>query len=42
LWLSISQKIIAQHNGTISIESEINKGTIFKITLPLTWKITQY
>jgi signal transduction histidine kinase len=35
LGLSISQKIIAQHNGTISINSEINKGTIFKITLPL-------
>lgn len=36
LGLSISQKIIAQHNGTISIDSELNKGTIFKITLPLT------
>lgn len=35
LGLSISQKIIAQHNGTISINSKINKGTIFKITLPL-------
>lgn len=35
LGLSISQKIIAQHNGTISVDSKINQGTIFKITLPL-------
>jgi two-component system sensor histidine kinase HydH len=32
--LSITQKIIEQHNGTISFESAVNKGTTFKITLP--------
>ena len=35
LGLSISQKIITQHKGNISVSSEVNKGTIFKITLPL-------
>ncbi len=34
LGLSISQKIIAQHKGNISVSSEINKGTTFKIILP--------
>jgi len=33
--LSISQKIISQHNGTISVSSKENQGTIFKITLPI-------
>ncbi len=36
LGLSISQKIIAQLNGTIEFESELNKGTKFKIKLPIT------
>ena len=35
LGLSISQKIISQHNGTITVASEINKGTTFKIILPI-------
>jgi two-component system sensor histidine kinase AtoS len=35
LGLSISQKIIAQHNGSISVSSMINKGTTFKIILPI-------
>jgi two-component system, NtrC family, sensor histidine kinase HydH len=34
LGLSIVQKIIAEHNGTIEVFSEINKYTKFKITLP--------
>ena len=34
LGLSIAQKIISQHNGLIEVESEINKGTKFKIKLP--------
>ena len=32
--LSITQKIIEQHNGNISFESALNKGTTFKILLP--------
>ena len=37
LGLSISQKIIAQHNGSISVTSKINNGTSFKIILPIQW-----
>ena len=33
--LSIAQKIISQHNGSISVSSKENKGTTFKIILPL-------
>ncbi len=32
--LSITQKIIEQHNGTITFESTVNKGTTFKIIIP--------
>jgi len=35
LGLSITQKIISQHKGTISVQSNINKGTTFKILLPI-------
>ena len=35
LGLSISQKIIAQHNGSISVTSKVNNGTTFKIILPI-------
>ena len=34
LGLSITQKIISQHNGTIEIEDNSPKGTIFKIKIP--------
>jgi PAS domain S-box-containing protein len=34
LGLSIVQKIIAEHNGTIEVSSEVNKHTKFKITIP--------
>lgn len=34
LGLSIAQKIIAQHNGSIRLTSNVNKGTNFKIILP--------
>jgi signal transduction histidine kinase len=37
LGLAICSKIIAQHNGTISVTSETGVGTTFTITLP-SWK----
>ncbi|MCA1029630.1 PAS domain S-box protein [Bacillus timonensis] len=35
LGMMISQKIIEQHKGTFSIESELGKGTRIKVQLPL-------
>ena len=35
LGLAITRQIIQQHNGRIEVESEINKGTIFKVYLPI-------
>lgn len=34
LGLMVSYKIIESHNGTVYIESEVNKGTTFNIILP--------
>jgi PAS domain S-box-containing protein len=34
LGLPIAQKIIEQHGGEITVTSEINRGTCFRITLP--------
>lgn len=34
LGLMVSYKIIESHNGTVYIESELNKGTTFNIVLP--------
>jgi len=36
LGLSISQYIVNLHNGRISVDSEIGKGTTFNVTLPKT------
>ncbi|OFY85175.1 MAG: hypothetical protein A3F72_05185 [Bacteroidetes bacterium RIFCSPLOWO2_12_FULL_35_15] len=33
--LSICKKIVERHNGTIYAKSEINKGSIFLVTLPI-------
>ncbi|MCI0417735.1 MAG: HAMP domain-containing histidine kinase, partial [Acidobacteria bacterium] len=35
LGMSITRKIIADHSGRIDLESEVGKGTIFSIRLPL-------
>ncbi len=35
LGLAISKKIIDEHGGIIKVESEENKGTVFKIYLPI-------
>ena len=36
LGLAITARIIQEHRGRIKVESEVNKGTTFKIMLPLT------
>jgi signal transduction histidine kinase len=36
LGLAISFGIIKEHNGTISVESEVGKGTTFTVRLPVT------
>lgn len=36
LGLAVSYNIIKKINGTITVDSELGKGTIFKITLPIT------
>ena len=35
LGLPITRDIIQQQGGTISVESEVNRGTTFCITLPM-------
>ena len=35
LGLSIAKKIISDHHGEITVKSEVNKGTVFKIRIPL-------
>ena len=35
LGLSISSKIIYDHKGMISVNSELNKGSVFKVQLPI-------
>ena len=36
LGLSISRKIVQLHGGAITVTSEIGKGSIFKVTIPVT------
>jgi len=40
LGLSISYSIIQDHNGNIDVESEVDKGTTFTLTLPFSYKST--
>ena len=39
LGLSIAKKIISDHHGEISVKSEVNKGSVFKIRIPLGQKM---
>ena len=34
LGLAITHRIIQEHNGTIQVESEVGKGSVFKVSLP--------
>jgi signal transduction histidine kinase len=35
LGLAISKKIVEQHHGTVSLESEFRRGSVFSFSLPL-------
>ena len=40
LGLSIAKKIISDHHGEIVVKSEVNKGSIFRIRIPLSQKVS--
>jgi signal transduction histidine kinase len=40
LGLAIAKKLVEMHGGRIEVESEVNKGTAFTISLPLTTEVT--
>jgi len=39
LGLSIAKKIISDHHGEVTVKSEVNKGSIFKIQIPISPKV---
>lgn len=39
LGLSIAKKIISDHHGEVSVKSEVNRGSMFRIRLPLSPKV---
>jgi len=38
LGLSVSMRIVEGHHGTIDVHSEVGKGTVFTIRLPIAWQ----
>jgi two-component system NtrC family sensor kinase len=41
LGLAISNSILERHNGTIEVQSELGKGTVFTVTLPWEAEVTK-
>src|SRR3954447_16944817 len=41
LGLAISSSILERHNGTIEVQSELGKGTVFTVTLPWEAELTK-
>ena len=41
LGLSLSYGIIQKHNGSIDVQTEMSKGTTFRVTLPITQSATR-
>ncbi len=39
--LAVCKRIVEAHHGEIFFESEMNKGTVFTIQIPVTSKINQ-
>jgi signal transduction histidine kinase len=35
LGLTFVQRVVQEHRGRVSVESEIGRGTVFRITLPI-------
>lgn len=40
LGLAITREILARHHGVVEVESEVGKGSIFKVRLPLSGNVT--
>ena len=41
LGLSYVKGVLQEHNGSISVDSELGKGSKFQVTLPLLWQKNQ-